>query len=150
MRGAFFIEHRCGWERNGANRQKKEFLETAAAAIPKLVDLWKSGPRVKRHTKAECLLPRSPTVRFRALAIFGAGVFFLATLFKVRTFSAVQPRRLVVFFAIKYNSNCDDGEFVAVKFNEEKFQKMTGIAPVDKSRACLEKENCRKRVLRQA
>ena len=33
------MEHRCGWERNGANRQKKEFLETAAAAIPKLVDL---------------------------------------------------------------------------------------------------------------
>ena len=81
---------------------------------------------------AFCLV--APTVRFSALAIFGAGVFFLARLFKVRTFSADQPRRLIVLFAIKYNSNCDDGEFVAVKLNEEKFKKMTGNAPVDKSR----------------
>ena len=48
---------------------------------------------------AFCLV--APTVRFSALAIFGAGVFFLARLFKVRTFSAVHETRFAVFFAIK-------------------------------------------------
>jgi hypothetical protein len=43
----------------------------------------------------------APSVRFNALAIFDAVVFFFASVLSVRTFSVVHARRLDAFFAIK-------------------------------------------------
>ena len=51
---------------------------------------------------AFCLV--APTLRFSAFAIFSARVLLLAIVFSVRTFSAVQARRLVPFF-IRHSQN---------------------------------------------
>src|SRR5581483_4511030 len=48
--------------------------------------------------KAFCRV--APTVRLRARAIFAAGVFFLAIVFKSRTSVLVHSRRLDAFLAI--------------------------------------------------
>ena len=43
----------------------------------------------------------APSVRFNVLAILAALVFFRASVFKVRTWSVVQARRVDTFLAIK-------------------------------------------------
>ena len=68
---------------------------------------------------AFCLV--APTVRFSALAIFGAGVFFLARPFKVRTFSAVHPFCCLLCHQII--PGCDEDEFVVERFREGKVKK---------------------------
>jgi hypothetical protein len=52
----------------------------------------------------------------------------------VRMFSGVQARRFVDFVAIKYNSNFDEGGFVADNFYEEKFENDRCLRLVDKTR----------------
>ena len=98
--------------------EQKKAPRVAGLDSPRIPFKKNSGPKIERHTKAECLLPRCTHGAFQRLGDLRSRCLLFARLFKVRTFSADQPRRLVVFFAIKYNSNCDDGEFVAVKLNE--------------------------------
>jgi hypothetical protein len=70
--------------------------------------------------KAFCRV--APSVRFRALAMLPALVFFFARVFKVRTLSGVHARRFVDFVAIKYNSNCDEGRSFSRKVLRRKVQ----------------------------
>jgi len=62
----------------------------------------------------------APSVRFNVLAILAARVFFRASVFKVRTCSVVQARRVDTFLAIKQLSVLRNGRFVAGSSYKEK------------------------------
>ena len=60
-----------------------------------------SGPRVNDTPRLNAFCRVAPSVRFRALAIFAACFFCLASDFNVRTCAGVHSRRFDTFLAIK-------------------------------------------------
>jgi hypothetical protein len=70
--------------------------------------------------KAFCRV--APSLRFNTLAMFAAGLFFLARDFKVRSWLGVHARRFDTFLAIQITSGFQQRPLCSCEFLQKKAQ----------------------------